>query len=124
MEKPSLDRDSLFFSEARRLKTGIEVVAAFQALKVSNPDEGPKHYVVTLTIDPVTHVAHNGIWELGNRNYSGPKDRLRELEKVLRNEFIKRPAWEILSKLTPEPSYTIDELGKVVEPDPPINRRI
>jgi hypothetical protein len=123
MKKPYLDRDSLFFSEARHLKEGIEVVAEFQAPKVSNPDEGPQYYIVTLTIDPVTQVARNGKWELANRSYSGPKDNLRELEKQLRDQFIKTPAWKILSERKPDPTFAVDEVGKVIAPPPPITRR-
>jgi len=125
MEKPSFERDSLYFSKARHLEVGIEVVAEFFAAKVSNPVEGLRHYFVTLTIDPVTQVVRSGgIWELENRQYSGPKDRLGELEKQLRNQFVKSPAWEILSKRKPDPSYAVNELGEVVEPDPRIDRRI
>jgi hypothetical protein len=124
MEKPSLDRDSLRFSKARRLDDGIEVVAHFQAPKVSNPDAGTQYYVVTLTIDPITQFARNGIWELENRTYSGPKDKLRELEKQLRDEFIKTPAWKMLSGRESDPTYIIDELGEVIPPPHPIRRRI
>ena len=126
MEKPSLDRESLFFTQACHLERGIQFVAEFQADKVSNPDEGPRYYAVTLTIDPVTQRPHNnGIWELTEGHYySGPKDRLRVLEYQLRDQFIKLPAWEILSKRKPDPNYTVDELGEVVEPPPRITRHI
>jgi hypothetical protein len=65
----------------------------------------------------------DGIWELENRSYSGPKDKLRELEKQLRDQFIKSPAWEILSKRKPDPSYAVDEVGEVIAPPPLITRR-
>lgn len=124
MQKPTFDRDSLYFSRARHLEDGIEVVAEFQAPKVSNPDEGPQYYLVTLTIDPATKVAHSGIWELENRSYSGPKDKLRELEKQLRDHFIKTTAWDILSKRKPDPNYAVDELGTDIVLPSPIRRRI
>jgi hypothetical protein len=123
MAKPSLDRDRLGFSEARHLKGGIEVMAEFFAPKVSNPDEGEEYYLVTLTIDPVTQVTRNGEWKLGNRLYSGFKDKLKDLEKQIRDQFIKTSAWEILVKRKPDPNYIVNELGEVIEPDPPIKRR-
>ena len=45
--KQYLDSDSLGFLEARYLEGGIEVIAEFFALKVSNPDEGEAYYRVT-----------------------------------------------------------------------------
>ncbi len=126
MEKPSLDRDSLWFSQARRLERGMEFVAQFQANKVSNPSEGLRYYEVTLTIDPVSKHAHNdGRWQLTeNRDYSGPKDKLRVLERELRDQFIKTRAWEILSERKPDPNFIVDETGEVLERPRPINRRL
>jgi hypothetical protein len=125
MSKPSLDCDSVVFSEARRLGGGIEVVGQFIAPKVSNPKEGEEHYLITFTINPITKVVHKGAtWELKNRSYNGPKDKLRELEKQVGDLFIQTIAWEILSKREPDPSYVIDEVGKVIPSQPLIRRKL
>ena len=125
MEKPSMDRDSLIFSQARRLERGIEFVAEFQADKVSNPKEGRRYYCVTLTIDPTIRCPRNdGRWELTkDRIYSGPKDKLRVLEYQLCDEFTKTIAWDVLSERTSDPNLIVDELGNIVDPPPPIHGR-
>jgi hypothetical protein len=51
------------------------------------------------------------------------KTKLRSLEKQVRDEVLKYPAWTILAQQAPDPNYVVDELGRVVKRDPPILRR-
>jgi hypothetical protein len=122
----SFDRDSLIFT-ARRLPDGVEIEAEFQALKVSNPDEGLRYYSVTLLIDPKTRGVSGRNWTVprGKENsaHEGGKDKLRSLEKQVRDEVLKYPAWDLLAQRAPDPNYVVDELGRVVKRDPPILRR-
>src|SRR5882724_2455250 len=128
MTAPAFDRDSLIF-KARRLAQGIEVQAEFQAQKVSNPGEGVRYYSVILTIDPLKKGVSGSNWFLTKRNsaspsaYEGAKDKLRLLEKQVRNEILNYPAWEILLGREPDPTYYVDELGKAIVPEPPMKRR-
>jgi hypothetical protein len=114
------DRDSLIFT-ARRLVSEVEIEAQFQALKVSNPDEGLRFYSVTLIIDPDTRGVRGTNWCLQRgRDYSsyfsyeGGKDKLRSLEKQIRDEVLKSPAWDILAQRGPDPNYVVDETGAIV----------
>jgi hypothetical protein len=120
----SFDRDSLIFT-ARRLPDGVEIEAEFQALKVSNPDEGFRYYSVTLLIDPKTRGVSGRNWTIPRRGeensaHEGGKDKLRSLEKQIRDEVLKYPAWDLLAQRAPDPNYVVDELGRVVKRDPPI----
>jgi hypothetical protein len=125
MEKPSLDRESVFISQACHLEKGIQFFAEFLADKVSNPKAGRRYYAVTLTIDPATQRPRNdGIWQLTeNRSYSGRKDRLRELEYQLCDYFLKTQAWEILSRQAPNPNFAVNQLGQIVDPPTRVTRR-
>jgi hypothetical protein len=126
MARVSFDRDSLIFT-ARRLVDGVEIEAQFQASKVSNPDEGLRYYSVTLIIDPNTRGVSGINWCLQRRRdystHEGGKDKLRSLEKQIRDEVLKYPAWDILAQRGPDPNYVIDELGGIVIRDR-IDRRV
>ena len=116
----SFDRDSLIFT-ARSLRDGVEIEGEFQALKVSNPDEGLRYYSVTLLIDPKTGGVSGKNWRIKRGQemsaYKGGKDKLRSLEKQVRDEVLKYPAWTILAQRAPDPNYVVDELGRVVKRD-------
>jgi hypothetical protein len=119
MAKVSFDRDSLVFT-ARRLTSGIEVEAEFQAPKLSSPDEGAKYYSVTLTIDHDTRGVSGRNWGVSRRAqleptaYKGGKDLLRLLEKQVRDEVLKSDAWTVLVQREADPNYVVNEYGKVV----------
>ena len=125
----SFDRDSLIF-RGRRLREGVEIEAEFQALKVSNPDEGLRYYSVTLLIDPKTHGVSWKNWRIKRGQeisaYKGGKDKLRSLEKQVRDEVLKNypDVWKLLGQRDPDPNYVVDYLERVVKPDPPLLRRL
>src|SRR3974390_2025529 len=120
MPRAPFDRESLFFDSARRLAEGIEVVAQFRAPKVSDPGAGVEYYYVTLMIDPDTRGVIKSDWNIPRQkvqvSWGGGKDKLAQMDRALRDEFLKSPAWAILSKRDPDPSYTIDEIGKPLPP--------
>ena len=119
----SFDRDSLIFT-ARSLRDGVEIEGEFQALKVSNPDEGLRYYSVTLLIDPKTSGVSGKNWRIKRGQemsaYKGGKDKLRSLEKQVRDEVLKNypEVWKLLAQREPDPNYVVDYLGRVVNRSP------
>jgi|SRR6516225_10568545 hypothetical protein len=119
----SFDRDSLIFT-ARSLRDGVEIEGEFQALKVSNPDEGLRYYSVTLLIDPKTGGVSGKNWRIKRGQemsaYKGGKDKLRSLEKQVRDEVLKNypEVWKLLAQREPDPNYVVDYLGRVVNRSP------
>ena len=119
----SFDRDSLIFT-ARSLRDGVEIEGEFQALKVSNPDEGLRYYSVTLLIDPKTGGVSGKNWRIKRGQemsaYKGGKDKLRSLEKQIRDEVLKNypEVWKLLAQREPDPNYVVDYLGRVVNRSP------
>jgi hypothetical protein len=129
MSQVPFNRDSLDFT-ARRSVDGIEVKAEFQAPRLSNPDAGLRYYSVTLIIDPDTRGVSGRDWCMSRDDrsepvpYEGGKDRLRLLEKQIRDEVIKRfEAWPVLLRREADPNYVVDQHGDEVPREPPVGRR-
>jgi hypothetical protein len=105
---------------------GVEVKAEFEAFKVSKPQEGLRFYAVTLMIDPDTRGVSGSNWCLQRGqdilSHGGGKDKLRLLEKQLRDEILKSPAWVILAQREPDPNYIVDDIGNIVIADEPLRR--
>ena len=128
-DRCSFDRDSLIF-KGRRLRDVVEIEAEFQALKVSNPDEGLKYYSVTLLTDPKTGGVSGKNWTVPGRGrwnsaHERGKDKLR-LGMQIRDEVLKNypEVWDLLAQRAPDPNYVVDHLGRVVKGDPPLIRRL
>jgi hypothetical protein len=125
MPNASFDRDSLWFT-ARRLDSGIEIKAEFQADKISNPQDGLRYYSVTLLIDPGTRGVSGRDWHLQRghdiSSHGGGKQTLRSIEKQIRDEVLKSPAWDILAPRKSDPNYIVDDIGNIVIPDAPLRR--
>ena len=114
MARASFDRDSFKFV-ARRVDRGIQINAEFHA-----PESQEAPYSVSLIIDPVTRLVRAADWLVRPEQ----QDQLIELEKLVRDEVLRYPAWNILRNKEPDPNHVVDGEGHTVFPDLPRGKRI